>query len=154
MHVPAQQVVPVAHLWPQLPQLLLLVWRLAQVPEQLCVPVGQGQSPPVHVPVQQSLVALQVPPAATHFADGAVVEFPDGALPVGVEAEAAAEVGSTVEASTGSASEGNMAPATPTARIFSALRRERGVASFRARSSKRSELMLASYTSPSCTSVR
>jgi hypothetical protein len=111
--VPEQQVVPVGHLWPQLPQLLLLIWRFTQVPEQLTVPEGQGQKPLVQVPLQHVLEALHAAPAAAHF------------------------VGAAANASVAPAREGNTAEAIPAARIFKALRRDKGVASCLARSSNR-----------------
>jgi hypothetical protein len=145
IQAPAQQVVPVGHLWPQLPQLLLLVWRSTQVPEQF-VPVLQRQIPPVQVePLQQGLLALQLPPAATHLVVGAAVERPDDAVAadadigVGLAVEAGVAVG--VESAAASVRPGNIAPAIPAATIFRAFRRESGRASFLASSSKRSALM-------------
>jgi hypothetical protein len=129
MQVPAQQVVPLLQAWPQLPQLLLLVWVLTQVPLQFVVVLEQGQVPLlVQVPLQQGLLVLQAAPAATHL----LVEEAD----VGpVEAAAALREGTT-------------APARPAARILRALRRERGSASLRAMSSNRSALMPHSVPYP------
>jgi hypothetical protein len=124
--LPPQQEVPLLHAVAQVPQWPLLVWRLTQVPEQLVVPAGQGQTPPVQVPEQQGLLALHAAPAATHLLVPLVV-----VAGVGVSAAA-------------SFSEGNRAPATPAARILRTFRRESGVASLRARSSNCSLLMLAS----------
>jgi hypothetical protein len=152
--VPAQQVVPIAHLCPQAPQLALLVWRLTHVPEHSVVPAGQGQIPFVHVPLQHGLVELQAAPAAAHRGGaGAVVVDAVVAVTVGAGAEddVAAEddvdvgadvgVGVGVESASASVNEGKTAAATPAARILRAVRRERGLASLLARSSKRSALM-------------
>jgi hypothetical protein len=79
----------------------------------------------VHVPLQHVFEALHAPPAATHLLPGAFGEGPDAA-------SAAASL---------PARKGNTVPATLAARIFRALRRVTGFASFLARSSKRSALM-------------
>jgi hypothetical protein len=119
---------------------------LTQLPEQFTVPVGQGQVPLVQARgAQHGLLALQVPPAATHFVVGAVVESPDDAVAADVDVGVglAVEVGvaAGVESAAASVRAGNIAPAMPAATIFSAFRRESGRASFLARSSNRSALI-------------
>ena len=145
--VPLQQVVPMAHLWPHAPQLLLVV-RLVHVPEQFVCPLGQVQVVPEQVqpfgpetqmpaqqmsPLQHELPAGHAPPDEMHLLLGAVGDDPEA-----VSAAASLAV-----------RKGNMVPATVAARIFRALRRETGFASFLARSSKRSALMRSS-SPPRC----
>jgi hypothetical protein len=139
VHTPPQHVVPEGHLFPQAPQLLLVV-VLVQVPKQFVVPEGQVQVPELaeHTqpfgaktqtplqhpsPVQHDALLEQGPPAETHLLEGAVG---DGAAPA---------------AGSFSARAGKTDPASVAARILSAPRRERGVANFFARSSKCSALM-------------
>lgn len=146
MQTPLQQVVPDGHLTPHAPQ-FVLVLRLVQMPEQLACPLGQVQvmseqtqplGPETQTPLQQArplqqvVPAGQAPPDGMHLLLGAV-----GAEPVAVSAAASP-----------AARDGKTAPATPAARIFRALRRERGCASFLASSSKRSALMLPHF--PHC----
>lgn len=98
------------------------------------------------VPLQQGWPELQLPPAATHFVAGAVVELPDVPIAVGVDVGEAVGVEPGVEFGVGvdaSASEGKSAVATPAAKTLRTVRRETGVASFLASSSKRSTRMLS-----------
>lgn len=55
MHWPFWHVLPLVHCVPQLPQLLLAVNRLAHVPLQSTVPVGQLQSPSVHTRLPEQI---------------------------------------------------------------------------------------------------
>jgi len=84
-------------------------------------------------PLQHELPAGHAPPDETHLPLGAFGEDPDAV-------SAAASL---------AARKGNMVPTTLPARIFRALRRETGFASFLARSSKRSALMRC-FPPPRC----
>jgi hypothetical protein len=125
------------------PQLLLELMDM-HVPPQLAVPAGQTQVVPEqmhpfgpvtqmplqHVrPLQHDELLLHGLPAEAHLLAPEVGDEPKS--------------GVVVRAAASSTSEGNIAPATPAARIFRALRRERGPASFLAISSKRSALMVS-----------
>jgi hypothetical protein len=134
-----QQVVPIGHLVQCPPQLLLELMDV-QVPPQLVVPAGQIHVVPEQVPPLGQVV--HVPPQQVRPLQHDVPEGQDVVehfLFVG----AFGEPGVGVVPAAASSSEGSMAPATPAAMTFSALRRVSGFANFRVSSSKRSALMLS-----------
>ncbi len=59
--LPALQLPFAVHECPQYPQLPPLVWRLTQTPLQFVCPLGQEQTPPVHVPPVHVCPAPQAP---------------------------------------------------------------------------------------------
>lgn len=73
-HAPVMQVAPMPHEVPQVPQLLLSVWKSTHAPRHvLGVPVGHMQAPEVHAaPIGHAL--LQAPQLAA--SDASVAHVP------------------------------------------------------------------------------
>lgn len=76
VHKPLRQICPVPQAWPQEPQLCASVWKLAQAPAQIVVPVGQ-----VHPPETQTSPGAQAVPQAPQFSGSMVTLTQHGVVP-------------------------------------------------------------------------